>query len=236
MGTLRVPVPVVAIADAQPAAVAAPAPNVPPPTPPPFSGGAPLVRPSGRKYGFPCVYCSSRLEASESQGGTDGHCPTCGQPITIPILDRFGRLIDPRTNQVIKPDPHPVHAYAAAGTSAPRIIRRHDGSQEIVCPRCHSGSPINVNNCRNCGAPFTLEGTAPDLHLEGNGYATASLVLGIISIPASCLAVPGPLAVILGSISLYQRKDDTGGKGIAYAGVICGAVGTLITLYIYVFR
>jgi hypothetical protein len=37
----------------------------------------------------------------------EGQCPTCGNNITIPILDRYGRLIDPKTRQIIKQDPHP---------------------------------------------------------------------------------------------------------------------------------
>src|SRR5947209_11398302 len=41
---------------------------------------------------------------------------------------------------------HPVHAYAAAGERAPRILRRNDGTQNIQCPRCNSVSPITANN------------------------------------------------------------------------------------------
>src|SRR5689334_22157854 len=88
----------------------------------------------GRRYGFNCGYCSSRLEATEAMGAQDGQCPTCGNNITIPILDRYGRLIDPKTRQIIKQDPHPVHAYAAAGDRAPQIIRQKDSKQIIVCP------------------------------------------------------------------------------------------------------
>ena len=37
----------------------------------------------------------------------DGQCPTCGNNITIPILDRYGRLIDPKTRQIISRIPTP---------------------------------------------------------------------------------------------------------------------------------
>src|SRR4051812_15824992 len=40
----------------------------------------------GRRYGFLCSYCSSRLEAVESMAGQSGTCPTCGKSIVIPIL------------------------------------------------------------------------------------------------------------------------------------------------------
>src|SRR4051794_40440512 len=48
-------------------------------------------RSGGRRYGFNCGYCSSRLEATEAMAAQDGQCPTCGNNITIPILDRYGR-------------------------------------------------------------------------------------------------------------------------------------------------
>src|SRR5262245_41995850 len=58
--------------------------------PPPPVRRAPVMHGAGagRKYGFNCPYCKSRLEANEAIAGTDGQCPTCGLDITIPILDR----------------------------------------------------------------------------------------------------------------------------------------------------
>src|SRR5688500_569108 len=91
--------------------------------PPPLAAVAPIFAAGGggaRRYGFNCQYCSSRLEATTAMAGQEGHCPTCGNTIIIPILDRYGRLIDPMTGKVIKQDPHPVHAYAAAGDPAPK--------------------------------------------------------------------------------------------------------------------
>src|SRR5689334_17078838 len=38
----------------------------------------------GKRYGFNCVYCSSRLEANEGMAAQEGQCPTCGNTITIP--------------------------------------------------------------------------------------------------------------------------------------------------------
>src|SRR5438067_9592 len=152
-------------------------------------------RSGGKRYGFNCGYCSSRLEATEAMGAQEGQCPTCGNNITIPILDRYGRLIDPKTRQIIKQDPHPVHAYAAAGERAPRILRRPDGSQSIQCPRCSAASPITANNCKSCGMPFTMEGTTLEAAGTSNGFCVASLVLGIIGIPASCTVIAPPLAL-----------------------------------------
>src|SRR5690348_11881060 len=127
-------------------------------------------RTGGKRYGFNCGYCSSRLEATEAMAAQEGQCPTCGNNITIPILDRYGRLIDPKTREIIKQDPHPVHAYAAAGERAPQILRTKEGKQSIRCPRCSSVSPITANNCKTCGMPFTMEGTTLEATGSSNGF------------------------------------------------------------------
>ena len=199
-------------------------------------GGMPS-RTGGKRYGFNCGYCSSRLEATEAMAAQEGQCPTCGNNITIPILDRYGRLIDPKTRQIIKQDPHPVHAYAAAGERAPAILRAKDGKQLIRCPRCQGSSAITANNCKGCGMPFTMEGTTLEAAGTSNGFAVASLVLGIIGLPASCIPflVPG-LALTFGIIGYNQitkaNVEGGGGKGMAIAGIVLGAIGCLISVWI----
>jgi ribosomal protein L40E len=205
----------------------------PPPrhTPGPARSGG-----GGRRYGFNCGYCSSRLEATEAMGAQEGQCPTCGNNITIPILDRYGRLIDPKTRQIIKQDPHPVHAYAAAGERAPKIIRQKDQKQVIVCPRCNGASPISANNCKACGMPFTMEGTTLEAAGTSNGFCVASLVLGIIGLPAACTFITPLLAVIFGIIGYNQVAKtgaEGGGKGMAIAGIVCGVIGCLLAVWFY---
>lgn len=191
-------------------------------------------RTGGKRYGFNCAYCSSRLEATETMGAQEGQCPTCGNNITIPILDRYGRLIDPKTRQIIKQDPHPVHAYAAAGERAPLIERSKDGKQLIRCPRCGGMSSIVANNCKGCGMPFTMEGTTLEAAGTSNGFCVASLVLGIIGIIPFCAFIPPILAIIFGIIG-YNQVTKSGaegsGRGMAIAGMICGSIGCLWTLW-----
>jgi len=232
MTTLRVPAPEMVGAGAGSGRPSAPPPPVPQVSTPPTSPMSAFGRaPSGKRYGFNCGYCSSRLEATEAQAGQEGQCPTCGKNIVIPILDRYGRLIDPMTGKIIKQDPHPVHAYAAAGDRAPKIIRQTTGNQAIQCPRCNSISPISSNNCKSCGMPFTMEGTTAEASGANNGYCVASLVLGIIGIPTGCLFIPAVLAVIFGIVGMNQinaRGVEGGGKGIAIAGIVCGVVGLVV--------
>jgi DNA-directed RNA polymerase subunit RPC12/RpoP len=200
---------------------------------PSSAGGYYAPRPAGRRYGFNCGFCSSRLEATESMAAQEGQCPTCGNTITIPILDRYGRLIDPKTRQIIKQDPHPVHAYAAAGDRAPQIFRHEDGKQAIRCSRCNGVSAINSNNCKSCGMPFTMEGTTLEAAGSSNGFAVASLVLGIIGLPAACAMIPPILAVVFGIIGYSQAAkagEKGGGRGMAIAGIILGVIGCFIGL------
>lgn len=158
-----------------------------------------------------------------------GQCPTCGNNIAIPVLDRFGRTIDPDTHQIIKPDPHPVHAYAAAGERAPKILRQGD-DRAIQCPRCFAISPIDADNCNRCAMPFTIEGTCARDSGGDNGLCVASLILGVIGLPAMCFVVPSLLAIVFGVAGLIQidRGGRTTGRGAAIAGIITGAAGLLM--------
>ncbi len=167
----------------------------------------------------------------------EGQCPTCGNNITIPILDRYGRLIDPKTRQIIKQDPHPVHAYAAAGERAPAILRGPDRKQVIRCPKCGAISPITANNCQACRMPFTMEGTTLEASGSSNGFCVASLVLGIIGIPGVCaMGIPSLLAIVFGIIGYNQVNKagaEGGGKGMAIAGMVLGGVGIVIAIMVW---
>lgn len=196
-----------------------------------MSGAAPPLRGAsrpvgGKRYGFNCQYCSSRLEATEQSAGQEGMCPTCGNSIIIPILDRYGRLIDPMTGTVVKPDPHPVHAYAANGERAPQIVKNEAGSPFIQCAKCKTLSPISSNNCKKCGMPFTMEGTTVEAAGNRNGFAVAGLTLGILSIPLGCTIIVPVIGLLLSSVAIYQtRETPEGGRTMAIVGLICSLIG-----------
>jgi phage FluMu protein Com len=219
--TLRAPAEQVASPDSATTGEAA-NPALPRPGP---SGAKPV---GGKRYGFNCQYCSSRLETTEAQAGQQGQCPTCGNDIIIPILDRYGRLIDPMTGKVIKQDPHPVHAYAAAGDRAPVVVRRPDGAQSIQCPKCKNVSPITANNCKQCGMPFTMEGTTVESVGGANGFSVASLVLGIIGLFACAIVVPSLIGLILGIVGRSHAARDNTSQGMAIAGITLSAIGLFL--------
>jgi hypothetical protein len=164
--------------------------------------------------------------------GQNGTCPTCGNAIVIPILDPRGRLIDPTSGQIIKQDPHPVHAYAAAGHKAPHIITVNpSGDSFIQCPRCNRQNTLSANNCLGCGLPFTMEGTAADAVAGTNTWAVASFVLGVITLPGGfCLVIPPVLAIIFGMLALRTSNASDGktpGQGLAIAGIVLGTIGLI---------
>lgn len=77
----------------------------------------------------------------------------------------------------------------------------------------------------------------------GNGMATASLVLGIVSIVFCWLSIIDAVAVILalvfGAVALGRSKQTPRreGRSMAIAGIACGVVGailaTVLTVVIY---
>jgi len=141
-------------------------------------------------------------------------------------------LIDPTSGEVIKQDPHPVHAYAAAGHKAPLIVTvEQTGERFIKCPRCSRNNPLSSNNCLGCGLPFTMEGTVGDSIGGTNTWAVASLVLGIVSLPGCFIFVPSVLAIVFGSLAMRgsrQAAGKSGGQGMAIAGIVMGTIGLVL--------
>ncbi|UXY22214.1 DUF4190 domain-containing protein [Streptomyces cynarae] len=88
------------------------------------------------------------------------------------------------------------------------------------------------------GAPHGSQGAGygwPGLPLPpSNGMGIASLVLGVISLVLFCLwpvaLIVGVLAVIFGIIGRRKaRRGEATNGGMALAGVICGAVGFVLS-------
>jgi len=76
---------------------------------------------------------------------------------------------------------------------------------------------------------------------QGNGAATASLVLGILGAVFAWLPVIGLvlgiLAVILGYMAIQRANAGASGKGLAIAGLVLGIVGTVFgLLWILIFQ
>ncbi len=209
-----------------------------PPTLTPEDGAArmpPAPIPSAAyRFRFTCTRCESVLESQTDLCGQPGKCPTCATEFIIPLFDPQTGALGELTNLSGQPqDPTPVHAYAAAGARAPEIIRDEHDEPYIRCPRCEARSPVDANRCEACGLPFTLEGVTHDaVPGSANGYAVASLVLGILGLPCFMLVIPQILAVVFGIVALTQhaRSRTTAGRGMAITGIVLGVVGLVITM------
>ena len=85
--------------------------------------------------------------------------------------------------------------------------------------------------------PFTMEGTTLEASGTNNGFCVASLVLGIIGLPALVIVIPSVLAIIFGVVGLKQiaspDSSTRGGRGMAIAGIVCGAIACCIAATMY---
>jgi len=208
-----------------------------------YTVAEPLARPAaqprytmpvGIRFSFSCERCGSILEGNDAMSGQKGRCPTCGGVFTIPRVDRHTGLAAERAEILDDGQlPTPMHAYATAGSKAPQIVRRADGSQAVRCPRCNREMSVDADTCRGCGMPFTIEGAQETMALspESSGLATAALTLGILSVPTYCLPLLGPAAVLIGFMAL-QRGSKLGpqapGRRMAIVGMILGFISSAV--------
>jgi predicted RNA-binding Zn-ribbon protein involved in translation (DUF1610 family) len=191
------------------------------------------VRPSGPKYQFQCLRCGSLLEAWASQAGKSARCPSCDAEFVVPPYDERTGLArmdaDPGRDGEL---PAPVHAYAAAGQKAPRIVRLPDDSLVIECPRCGRQSPPVADNCRSCGLPFTIEGTRNAAILRRDNGGALTLALGISSVAMGFCGgiglLPATLGLVIGLVQVRQVPDRI--DGACGAGIVISIVGALVSV------
>ena len=158
---------------------------------------------------------------------------------TVPRVDpRTGLALGTGDSGETQQDPTPVHAYAAAGDKAPEIVQLEGAGQAIVCPRCAATNDIEQNYCTACGFPFTMEGANRAAQSTADGYAVASFVVGLISLPVCICAdayggIGALVAGILGWTSLTRVRTTgsaRGGRAWAIAGLVLAVVGLAVVL------
>lgn len=123
-----------------------------------------------------------------------------------------------------------MHAYAASGQDAPRIVRRGGDVLEIECARCQASNSIDAHHCRACGVPFTMEGVTVRGHWMRSDLGTLSVLLGFLSIPLAMLLVVGIAAVVLG-IASFARSGRL--QPAALFGMVLGSLSTLAGLLLH---
>ncbi len=188
----------------------------------------------GRMFRFRCRRCASVLEALVSQSGQQARCPSCDAEFTIPRIDPQTGLAagdaDPGDDGQY---PAPVHAYAAAGYAAPRVVRLPDDSLVIECPACAQRTAITANNCPKCGRPFTLEGMSDTAITAESKSHTLPLVLGLVALPLSLCggigAIPGVVAVGIGIRYLTLERKASSAAG-SIGGIVFGLLACVVSV------
>lgn len=205
--------------------------EAPLPAPPPSTGDA------GRLFHFQCLRCGSILEARSHQSSQSGKCPTCAAVFVVPEMDpRTGLARGDADPGEDGENPTPVHAYAAAGAMAPKLVRHEDDSLTIVCPRCGKESPVTADNCPTCGLPFTMEGVSATAITNTSNQAHTALLLGLSGLVFNlCIgigAILGVIAIIVGISALNQRHARN--STAAIAGIVLGVLDCFIGILIWV--
>ena len=205
--------------------------SVPPPPPPvkePESGG--------RIFHFQCMRCASVLEARSGQAGRSGKCPTCAAVFTVPLMDpRTGLAKSNADAGQDGENPTPVHAYAAAGTMAPQLIRLPDDTLIIECSRCKHHSPVTANNCPECGLPFTMEGVSSRATTSTTDRAMTACLLALFGVPLSFCggvgSVMGVAAIVLSIQAIMSAKQSR--QFAAIAGLLLGLLDCIISIAVW---
>lgn len=110
-----------------------------------------------------------------------------------------------------------------------------------TCQICGTVNEADAKYCAVCGSQLSSvvqktevvsQSPSVNVYVTDNKFATASMVIGIISLIASltcCLFVlsliGGVVAIVFGIIAL---KKDPSNTGKPLAGIICGAIGAII--------
>ena len=121
-------------------------------------------------------------------------------------------------------------------------------TRTLTCPSCGAQQAVDEQQlsvgapCAQCGKPLATGSITPIGAMEkpGFGWAVASLVLGILSLPGFCcygglwMGIP---AVIFGIIALSKNGGVPGrpGRGMASVGIITGAIGILLSIAMILF-
>lgn len=182
-------------------------------------------------FNVACPRCQSLLETHTGASGRVGTCPTCAARFQIPYVDRRGlpdaaRLIDGDVDA-----PTPLHAYAASGQQAPRIIRRPDGTAAIACPKCGRENDVDASGCAACGTPFTIEAAPSSSAMQATRDANLSLVFGVASLLLPVF-IPAIVAIGLGGRAVFAPTHaERPWRGLVGMGLglcsLCGSVWLL---------
>jgi hypothetical protein len=178
--------------------------------------------------------------------------PQYGQP-QQPQQPQYGQPQQPQYGQPQQPYQDP---YAQPGQQPQQPAYQDPYAQPPADP--YAQPPVSGTPYPTSGNPYPTSGANPYPTSPGaypgygqpaygqpgygpapsgsNTLAIVGLILGILSIPMSCCfyvgILPGAAGIVLGVLGQKKAAEMNGsGKGMALAGLICGAVGVALSLF-----
>lgn len=172
------------------------------------------------------------------------YCRNCGKQIAdnaefCPYCGRYVTGFDEERGRKSAPAENAGNAGGSSGWSTgPRTGENPDGNNGWS-----TGPRTGDNPCRNAGMNYGW-GNGPDSRREyyrireTEGFASASLTCGILSLILGVFFVPEILAIVFGVIAqrvISKNPAKFRDSKTAIAGIILGVIGTILTVIFYVY-
>ena len=203
---------------------------------------------------FECSGCSSTLRVPDEHSGKHARCPKCSTVNTIPASSENSTA---SANSQSTDEPYKATAAefdlfgslensSQSNESPPYPVGYSDDYSQYAQPNQKPGSSSSPSYDRSSGSSdfystegYSTEGYTTSSYSSGYGPTShllphrggAILTLGLLSLFCNILMFPGIMAWVMGSADLKQIRAGTmnpDGRGLATAGMILGAIGTVI--------
>lgn len=189
---------------------------------------------------FSCPECQKTLRTGDDKAGKTAKCPGCGNAITVPGSgggSGGGEQFDYEDyGEEDYGDDYGADEFSDTG-----FPPRSGGSGKKACPMCGEQIKAAAVRCRFCGEYLEDHHVSTRSPRRDSSLAVISLVSGItglvFTLCCGCISIPGGLTgIITGIIALNRVKaGEADGKGMAIAGIVCGAITLLIFVLLIVF-
>lgn len=165
---------------------------------------------------------NNNLDNKEPQNGT----PENGQP-----YDPYNQPVNPANGQPYDPYNQQPTQGAVPYTYDPYAQQNTQQGQQPYGPYSQSPNYANYMQNQYGGGVYAVPQRAPE------GMATASLVMGILSIVSLITVYLPPIFGILGIIfgCIHKSKHYPNGNGKANAGIICSVIGLILIIALIAF-